>query len=246
MCNGPTPPFGNGLGTSSCAFTITQNSTVTGTFDASNPTSTLVINTIAGAPTGVVRADNGMCPPTCALNYVTGSLVDLNEMGGGGCPNCVGTGFSGDCVSSGPFCSFSITRNSTVTASFAPGPGGDGHRAALAMRLHCDPTARRGRTVNAAVEVRNQSGRQLTLTRAALGLHVGNVSFVGPLVVNLPALPLALASDADASLTVPVAIPSSARPGTFISVGVSLFGREGASSARRRLGGERCSIEVLP
>lgn len=256
VITGGTGEFASGCAGSTCRKSLLGDSSVTFFIDPSNAVATLNINMIAGQPAGIVRTDNNMCPPTCSVNYGVGSIVHLEETSGGSCGNgCVGAGYTGIVgCGSGALCSFTINGHTNVTALFTGvSPDHHGPGSALALRLSCDPTARRGRVVNVAVEVHNETGQPLTVTRAALGLHVGNVSFVGPLVVNpldalthAPALPLTLASDAGGSFTVPVTVPSAARPGTFITVGLSLFGRENGTSARRLLNVERCAVEVLP
>lgn len=116
----------------------------------------------------------------------------------------------------------------------------------------CPETARRNTTVDITVELQNWDQLDsITVTKGALGLHLGNVTLVGPLVFSVPPgtiVPLAALAwePGTQSMTVPVKIPRQARPRTFITVGLGFFGTKGADPARREIGSDACSIEIIP
>lgn len=127
-----------------------------------------------------------------------------------------------------------------------------------------DGTAKRNGTVHAMVTFSNGDlDNDLLITRGALGQHLGNVNVVGPIAfgVNvvvpratpLPPNPDCIGcpfpkQDGQMSLTVPIRIPQAARAGTFISVGLSFFGRKSnePTQMRHELGSDGCVLEIVP
>ncbi len=103
-----------------CEFTITANSSVTATFNKKPAEFTLTI-TKAGAGGGVVKCKvNGGSAETCAAKYVTGtqlSLVAEPDSESTFAGYSAGGGSAGSCTS-GLTCEFTITANSSVTATF--------------------------------------------------------------------------------------------------------------------------------
>lgn len=116
-----------------------------------------------------------------------------------------------------------------------------------AISVTFDNTARRRTTIHARARFDNRTATTRTVTLAALGLHLGSTSLVGPLAVRLPQLPLDVAGGAsDVSVDVPVPIPMQARPGTFASVGLTFYGQHSGEIRRRDLGAAACLVEIVP
>ena len=130
--NSPSPStpgvFSGGSGsaaacaTSTCSFTITADSALTTTFNSNLGPFPVLTITLAGTGTGVVYANNGTCQNSnpsgysgCATKWASGSVVTLKAVPPAG---TMFSGFSGACVSGTTGCSFTITGNSSVTASF--------------------------------------------------------------------------------------------------------------------------------
>ena len=124
-------------------------------------------------------------------------------------------------------------------------------------------TARRNTSVPITVAFRNDdTTKSLSITQAALALHLGNVTLIGPLVFHIPTTTLNAATfappppgcspclgsiiPAEATLAVSVPIPAQARPGTFVSIGLGFFGNLVGSSIRKELGSDGCTLEIVP
>lgn len=126
--------------------------------------------------------------------------------------------------------------------------------------ITCPETARRNQQITATARFENWSAETVTVTRGALGLHLGNVTLVGPLAfqVNATVPGGALGTPpctgcfapfnpgVSAPVPVSVRIPAQARPGTFVTVGLGFFGTQGADPTRREIGSDACIIEITP
>ena len=130
------------------------------------------------------------------------------------------------------------------------------------VKMTCPATARRNTSVPVTVTFRNHKTKTVQVTRAALGMHLGNVTLIGPLVFTIPTTTVPAATfvppppscfgcqgstiSATATLPVNIPIPAQARPGTFISVGLGFFGFVGTSTVREALEAGGCTIEIVP
>jgi hypothetical protein len=115
-----------GCGTSTCTFTITQDSSITATFGGGWVTVRNLTISLAGDGAGDIGADNNRCQnfdplqvSSCTTHYAAGSVVTMQ-----GTPPA-GTRFSGfsngtqgaAACSTSP-CSFTLNESASVTATF--------------------------------------------------------------------------------------------------------------------------------
>lgn len=139
--------------------------------------------------------------------------------------------------------------------------------------ITCPATAHKNTNVPVTVKFKNHdTAKALQITRAALALHLGNVTLIGPIVFQMfsqqfpsgitvspatfvppPAGCVGCAGSvipttATVMLTPPngIPIPAQARLGTFITVGLQFFGTFGTSTIRESIGGDACQIEIVP
>lgn len=111
-------------GTGNCTLTVSANTTVTATFNTSGGSGglTLTVNKIlTGGGSGIVSSTpSGIsCDPTCSASFPAGTSITLNES--------VSTGqfagwSGGGCSGTLPSCTFPLTANTTVTATFQTTP----------------------------------------------------------------------------------------------------------------------------
>lgn len=108
--NNGSGQLGDGTNTSSTT-PVTVNGINTG---SSNPTLTL---TKSGTGTGTVTSNPAgiHCGATCAASYASGTSVTLTAAADAG---STFAGFSGGCTGATTTCSFTLTANTTVTATF--------------------------------------------------------------------------------------------------------------------------------
>ncbi|MDA2934233.1 hypothetical protein MYX82_07805, partial [Acidobacteria bacterium AH-259-D05] len=107
-----------GCATSTCDFTITTDTALTVIWDPSVRLFFEVVITLDGSGTGEVLADHNRCVDSpCTFAYALGSLVTLRAEPS---PDSSLGGFSGDCESPSSTCSFAVTADSAVTATFNP------------------------------------------------------------------------------------------------------------------------------
>ncbi|HEX3240950.1 MAG TPA: hypothetical protein VHR18_12565 [Solirubrobacterales bacterium] len=103
--------------TSPCTFTIEAGSTLTATFNLIPRTLTI---TKAGTGTGVVECEVASVKGACAASYPNGTVVKVIGTANAGSEFAgfsSGTGSAGACTGTAP-CTFTITANSTLTATF--------------------------------------------------------------------------------------------------------------------------------
>jgi hypothetical protein len=124
---GSTPGnFSNGTGsatscaTSTCTFTMNTDSSLTATFDSTKGPFPVLTMMLAGNGAGGVTENNDQCnsngaDSACQTAWVTGSMVTLQAIPTTGSNFA---GYSGACNGNGVSCSFAITANSSVTATF--------------------------------------------------------------------------------------------------------------------------------
>jgi hypothetical protein len=114
-------------------------------------------------------------------------------------------------------------------------------RASVHVDAVCPNTAIRGATVGVTLQVDNRDTIPVVINRGLLAIHLGNLSVIGPtpftLSVTLPVGPSSIGP-------ISVAIPTSARLGTSISVVFGLLGPLGAGPSRELKASGQCFIEI--
>lgn len=121
---------GGCTGTGACTVQISNNLTVTATFNASTPPPppppsgglTLTVTTVQNGGTGSVSSSPAgiNCGATCSASFASGAAITLFASVTTG---QFGSWTAGPCAgSTNPSCSFALTANTTATASFANKP----------------------------------------------------------------------------------------------------------------------------
>ena len=116
-------------GTGTCSLTMSAAESVTATFTpTTNPTLTVVLNgtaygTVTGGTANQINCHDttGVTQGTCTLTIVSGSAITLGETPFTG--SVFGGWSGGGCSGTASTCSFTLTANTTVTATFNNGSG---------------------------------------------------------------------------------------------------------------------------
>lgn len=122
--------------------------------------------------------------------------------------------------------------------------------------IACPATASPG-PVSVTVTFRNRTQVARNVARAALIVHAGKLSVLGPRVVSLATqVPAATLGDPPCAGCAPavtpavvtrdlsILLPAQARPRSFVSLGLVFFGQVGTDPKRRLLGSDACTIEI--